>query len=125
MVTKGLTFVVILMYLIGTPVLLHLYPKSAEDYDSYIKFVIGRFRIYEIMCLVLAVVIFLDSANRWIKSMIGFLIILVVSSLIDKLVFKVTSYLYSDILIGIIALGTSILIYRKYDYVRRAKSPLH
>lgn len=62
----------------------------------------------------LCTLVYHDTADRWTKTLITFLGVLVIGSVVDKIFFSVTTYVYSDFLLIIVALALSTIIYKRH-----------
>lgn len=102
------------MYLANSVVLTMIFPNVSTDYSEYIKFVSERNKVYEFMFTGFFLVSFLDS-KRLPKSVSCFFMILTCGSFIDKTIFNITHYLFSDIILLIVALLISIYVYVRED----------
>lgn len=109
---RYLVIILIAGYLLNSPILKLVYPKVSEDYYQYIAFVSARNIFYEGMFLLFSLVIF-RATHGITKSLITFLMVLVGGSFVDKAIFKITWYLYSDILLVGVAILTAYLVYAR------------
>lgn len=72
-----------------------------------------RYRIYESLLFLSVLIAFLSTKKRIHKSMLSFVIVLLFFSLSDKIIFKLNSYSYTDILVLFISVIVSFIIFNK------------
>jgi hypothetical protein len=97
-------------YLLNSPILQMVYPKVSEDYYQYVEFVAVRARVYECMFFLFFWLLFLQSKGM-VKSISAGMLILTAGSVVDKLIFGFTSYLYTDFILVGLAIIISIKVY--------------
>jgi len=95
-------------WFLNSHVLLYFFPYT--NTEEYYKFIAARNVAYETMFLTLIVGIYIESKGL-LKALSCFIMILVLASVIDKAVFKITTYLYSDLVLILIALAASYMVY--------------
>ncbi len=96
------------IWFLNSHVLLYFFPYTTAD--EYYRFIAARNVVYEAMFLSLIVAIYLQSSGI-VKAMACFAMILVAASVIDKAFFKITDYLWSDLVLVLIALAASGMVY--------------
>lgn len=104
-----------LAYLLNSVILERIYPNVSKDYYEYFEFIATRNKVYEAMFSVLLFALYLNTKGL-LKAIACGILILTTSSFIDKTVFNITQYLYSDIAIVVLSVILSI-----YVYVRQAE----
>jgi len=105
---KWLIGIFIGAWFLNSHVLLYFFPYTTAE--EYYRFIAARNVTYEAMFLTLIGAVYLQSTGI-VKALSCFAMILVTASIIDKAIFKITSYLYSDIVLVIIALIVSVVVY--------------
>lgn len=98
----------LVMWFLNSPILQRIY--DVTDYYGYIQFVATRFRVYELMFLTLAVVCFI-SCSGVSKAFACFAVIMIAGSLVDKVIFGVTGYVWADIVLIFVGLIASVIVY--------------
>lgn len=98
--------------LIGVYMLLELslgfvYPEKATDYSVWLEYWNTKTKVYEVMFCAFFFLLIKTKAKYF--AIFGFCISF--ASAFDKVILSINSYLYSDILIIIMALAISIYIY--------------
>lgn len=99
------------VYLANYKVLLMIYPLAETDYYEFRKFYYERNKVYEFMFTGFFLVSFLDSKNRLSKSVACFFMTLTCGSFIDKTIFGISKYLWSDLILVLVAFIISIYVY--------------
>ncbi len=97
-------------YLLNSLILQAVYPNVSEDYYQYVEFVAVRAKVYECMFFLFFWLVFLQ-AKGIVKSLAAGMMVLTAGSVVDKLFFGFTSYLYSDLLLLAFAITISIIVY--------------
>lgn len=90
------------------------YPVLSKQFDmdscmAQIQFWTARALVYKFMFLFLCIVCFL-STNGLTKAFTCFALILIIGDIVDKLLFRISSYVYSDIILIILGLITSYYV---------------
>jgi len=105
----------VLMFHLNYPFLVWLYPNfETVEFDD---FYFSRARIYETMFLISAIVFYLNTKGET-RAVSTFGLVIVAASWIDKVIYKIHEYLFSDSFLIIIAAGTAFYIYKKDTDVR-------
>lgn len=104
----GLLVAFVLLWFLNSPILQRIY--NVKDYYGYVDFVATRFKVYEVMFMILAGVCFL-SCKGASKAISSFALILIIGSLVDKVFFNVTGYVYGDIFLVMLGLIVSVIVY--------------
>jgi hypothetical protein len=102
--------VFVLMFHLNYPFLTWLYPKF--DTVQFEQFYFFRARIYETMFL-LAVIFFFLNTKGLEKSVSAFGLVIVGASWIDKVIYEIHNYLYSDSILIVVAAVVGFFIYKK------------
>lgn len=97
-------------YLLNSPILQMVYPKVSEDYYQYVEFVATRAKVYECMFFLFFWLVY-SLAERMVKSLAAGMMVLTAGSVVDKLFFGFTDYLYSDYILVAVAIIISIRVY--------------
>lgn len=87
-----------------------VYPKVSEDYYQYVEFVAVRAKVYECMFFLFFWLVYLQ-AGKMVKSLAASMMVLTAGSVVDKLIFGFTSYLYTDFILVGLAIIISIKVY--------------
>ncbi len=106
----GIIVLLGLAYLLNSPILQAVYPKVSEDYYQYVDFVATRAKVYECMFFLFFWLLYLQSV-RTVKSLAAGMMIMTAGSVVDKLIFGFYGYLYTDYLLGAVAIIISIVVY--------------
>lgn len=77
---------------------------------AQIQFWTARALVYKFMFLFLCIVCFL-STNGLTKALTSFALVIIIGDLVDKVVFRITDYVISDIVLIILAMVTSYVVY--------------
>jgi hypothetical protein len=110
-----MSVVLILLYF-GNSTIRYIY--DLNDCGEYVKFYSARNVVYEIMFFLFCMIGFYNTKGLT-KALLCFLGVMIFGSVIDKAIFKITYYIYTDIIIGIIAICTSYTIYNHGRRVER------
>ncbi len=98
----------IAVWFLNSHVLLYFFPY--KTHEEYYVFISKSNIAYEVMILALTVAIYLQSRGI-VKALSCFAMIIVTGSVIDKALFKITDYLWSDLVLVLIALALSGMVY--------------
>lgn len=109
-----LVIIAILIFVLNVPILKTVYPQASIDYDVFVAFYYAKERTNEVLICLLFLIAFLSDGGRLIKAICMFGFTITFSSMIDKVFLQNFNYLYSDIIIVILALTLSIKIYAKH-----------
>jgi hypothetical protein len=109
-----LALIVILgvLFFTNSWILYMFYPKVELDYLQYIAFTNVRSVLYEAMFMLFFLLLMLMT-KRMFRSISCFLFIMCTSSFVDKAIFNLRSFLITDILMLIVALGCAIYVYNR------------
>jgi len=80
--------------------------------DGYIDFWTSRSWVYDLMFCMLAVSSFLSSKGLT-KAVSCFAVVVTAGSFIDKGLFKITGYLYGDIVLILLGIIVSVIVWKK------------
>lgn len=109
--SKVLIGLLIATWFLNSHVLLYLFPYG-DSHEKYYAFIAKSNITYELMMLFAIGAAYIESKGI-LKAMSCFIMILVFASIIDKAVFKITDYLYSDIIFVFVALTVSWIVWKK------------
>lgn len=98
----------IITWFANSHVLLYLFPY--KTHEEYYAFIAKSNIAYEIMLLLAVAVAFFETKGM-LKALATFIMILVFASVIDKAIFRITTYIYSDIVLVFVALVVSRFVY--------------
>ena len=87
-------------------------------WDEYIKYYAERNIVYEIMFFLFCLVA-VYSTRGISKALFCFLDVMIGGSVIDKALFKITYYIYTDLILIVIATCTAFIIYNHDGRVER------
>lgn len=104
----GVIILLGLAYLLNSPILQRVY--DVTDYYQYVEFVATRAKVYDCMFFLSFWLLYLQSGGL-VKSVACGMMILTAGSVVDKLVFGFTNYLYTDLLLIAVAIFISIRLY--------------
>src|SRR6478736_1356877 len=104
----AMSIVLIMLYFGNSIVFRYLYDTS--DCSEFVKFYYERNIVYEIMFFIFCMIGFYNTKGLT-KSFLCFLGVMIAGSVIDKAIFKITYYIYTDLILGVIAFCTSFIIY--------------
>lgn len=93
------------------PVLDNLVPDASEDWQAYVEYMGLRDKIYEFTLFWLFFLIY-RQGERVIKSVSVGGMVLILGSLIDKVIFKMNHYMYSDVILVILSILLAIRTYK-------------
>ena len=99
----GLIILCVVIFLTMSEVLLYLYPQASEDYNVFLKHYYLEDKINEILITLLFLLSVFQSKIKIIKAFAVFGFTIAFASTIDKVVFNVFEYLYTDIFLLIFA----------------------
>jgi hypothetical protein len=99
-----------LAYLLSSPILNHYIPNAGVDWHQYAKFMTAKTKVYECMFFLFFWLLYLQSV-RMVKSLAAGMMVLTAGSVVDKLIFGFYGYLYTDYLLGAVAIIISIVVY--------------
>lgn len=108
--------VVLIILYFGNSTIRYIY--NLNDCGEYVKFYAARNVVYEIMLFLFCMIGFYNTRGLT-KAFLCFLGVMIFGSIIDKGLFKITYYIYTDIVIGVIAICISIIIYNHDRRVER------
>lgn len=100
----------IITWFANSHVLLYLFPYTTHE--EYYAFIAKSNIAYEIMLLLAVAVAFFETKGM-LKALATFIMILVFASVIDKAIFRITWYLWTDILLVVLALIASWTVWKK------------
>ena len=104
----------ILVYLFNSIALSRLYDMS--DYNQFVEAYYIRCSLYEVIFCLLFYSLY--AANTGIlRAVFCFAFVLCAASCVDKLVFKISHYLWSDILVVVAAILLAYVVYKKEKHV--------
>ena len=106
----GVIILLALAYILNSPILKSCFPDMGKDWHQYAEFWITRSKVYECMFFLFFWLIYLQS-NRMVKSIAAGMMVLAAGSVVDKVFFNITSYLYTDYVLGAVAIIISIVVY--------------
>lgn len=95
------------------PIVERLYPDVSKDYYVYIEFVRVRDIFYEVILFWMFFLAY-RTGDRWIRTISIFGLVLMMGSLVDKVIFNIHQYLYSDWLLGALSLFLAVRTYKNY-----------
>jgi hypothetical protein len=104
----AISIVLILLYFGNNIIFKYWYDTT--NCDGFVQFYANRNIVYEIMFFLFCLVGFYNTKGV-AKSLLCFLFVMIGGSIVDKALFKITYYVYTDIILGIIAFSTSYIIY--------------
>lgn len=85
-------------------------PEAKTDFDTWMHYFIIKDAIYDTMLFFMAFIVFCN-VHSLVKALACFLVIMSGGSFIDKVVFGLNQYLYSDLILIVIAVSLSIHFY--------------
>ena len=103
-----MSIVLILLYFGNSVIFRYVYDTT--DCGEFVKFYAERNIVYEIMFFLFCMIGFYNTRG-WSKALLCFLGVMIAGSVIDKAIFKITYYIYTDIILFVIAVCASIIIY--------------
>lgn len=98
----------IVLWFGNSPYLQGLHDVTTKE--GWMDFAMERFKVYELMMLALASVCFI-SCSGVSKAFACFAVIMIAGSVIDKIVFGVLGYVYSDVILIVVGLAVSLFVY--------------
>ncbi len=104
----SMSIVLILLYFGNSVVFRYLYDTT--ECGEFVKFYAERNIVYEIMFFLFCMIGFYNTRGL-AKMFLCFLGVMIFGSVIDKAFFRITTYIYSDFIIVVIAICTSYIIY--------------
>lgn len=102
-----ISVVLILLYFGNSVIFRYIYDTT--KCSEFIKFYAERNMVYEIMFFLFCMIGFYNSSG-WTKYFLCFLGVMIAGSVIDKVLFKITDYVYTDLLLVAIAICTTFTI---------------
>ena len=93
--------------------LTHFLPMARTHFETWLQYFIVRDAIYDAMFFISFIVLYWALPGIG-KSIAAFGVFLTGGSFIDKVIFGLNQYLYSDIILVIMALLFSLYVYKRY-----------
>lgn len=104
----SMAIVLIVLYFGNSILFRYLYDTT--DCGEFVKFYAERNIVYEIMFFLFCMMAFYNTRGLT-KSLLCFLGVMIAGSVIDKTFFKITYYVYTDLILIVIASCASFIIY--------------
>lgn len=95
----------------GTQVSLDYFlPQARTDFEVWLHYFIIKDALYDTMLFFLSIITFIHVKNV-LKALTCFCVIVTGGSFIDKVIFNINQYLFSDIILIIAAVSLSLYLY--------------
>jgi len=111
---KVIVAIALVCYIINYPLLTRLYPDVSKDYYVFIEFVNFRNIFFEFI-LFWTFLLAYRIGDKITKTISSIAVVLISSSLIDKVIFKIHDYLFTDIIIIVVSLLLAIKTYKENE----------
>jgi hypothetical protein len=102
---------VILMFCFAQLTLSYFFPDRRTDFEVWSKYFVVKDAIYDIMFFLSFLIVFWNTTKAT-KSLAAFIVIVSGGSVIDKVIFNLNMYLWSDIIMILMAAIVSVHLYR-------------
>lgn len=115
----AMILIFLIIWFLNYPILSRQFDLQScgEQYDFWML----RSKVYEFMFLTLASVCFI-SCSGVSKAFACFAVIMIAGSLVDKIVFGVTGYVWADIVLIFVGLIVSVLVWKNKAFGTHSKT---
>jgi len=105
-----------LTFIFSHEMLEFIYPNARNDYEVFLKYYYAKEIVNELLFTLLFFTLFICVKQRLFSSISIFAFMLTFSSFLDKAFLNNYDYLYTDIIIIVIATLLSIKVYKWREY---------
>jgi hypothetical protein len=113
MINRIIVLIALVCYIGNYPVVERLFPDVSKDYYVFIEFVRIRDIFYEVILFWMFFLAY-RQGERWVRSISIIGLVLIMGSLVDKVIFNIHQYLYSDWLLVALSLFLAFKTYKTY-----------
>jgi hypothetical protein len=101
---------VALMFCLGQLTLSYFFPNRVSDFEVWERYFVAKDALYDLMFFLVFLIVFWNT-QKLSKAIAAFLVIVSGGSFIDKVIFNLNMYLWSDIVLIVVALILSVHLY--------------
>lgn len=112
---KWLGIISVIAYLGNSILIGKLYPNVSTDYDQFISAYYLRNKIYEVMFCLFFLACMLGFKG-FTRAVFAFGFVMCAASCFDKIILNVSQYLWTDILVVIVAFGAALYGYKRQKH---------
>lgn len=87
-------------------------PLAATDWSVWLKYYNIKSAAYDVMFFITSYLVFAIS-SKLLKALAAFALIMTGGSVIDKVIFGINGYLWSDIVLVVLGIGAAVYVYKK------------
>jgi hypothetical protein len=113
MINRAIIIIALLCYVGNYPVAQRLFPDVSKDYYVFIEFVRVRDIFYEVIMFWMFFLTY-RQGERLVRTVSIIGLVLIGGSLVDKVIFDIHQYLWSDILLVIFSFLLAYTTYKNY-----------
>lgn len=99
--------------------LTYFFPMAATDWDTWVKYFIAKDGTYDAMFFAFSLLLVWNVKEIRAKAICAFLLIVTGGSFIDKVIFGINKYMYSDIVLITGAIIVSIYLYLRWRKISK------
>lgn len=102
----------ILMFCLTEFTLRYFLPLAVTDWNVWLTYFNIKDAAYDVMFFIASYLIY-SISTKLLKALAAFALILTGGSVVDKVIFGINGYLWSDILLVSLGIGAAVYVYKK------------
>jgi hypothetical protein len=102
----------VVMFFVSELTLTYFFPRAGEHWEEWQRYFIAKDAAYDLMIVLSSWLVFSLADKPLLKAIAAFALIMTAGSFVDKVIFQLNQYLWSDVLLTVLGIFASWRVYK-------------